>query len=157
MKRVALLLLFMLVTPVAAAATAPPSHDPYTASLAYAKCMRAHGVPHPDPDRRYQTANALAEDLRALIEDRPLRHAPELSRVERVQKWSRRHPRLTTTALVGAVSSVLLLALAGGLAMAWTGWADTREQLASAESREQVQQFDANAYIAQQNAQLAFL
>src|SRR3954471_14308718 len=30
---------------------APPSHDPYTASLRYAVCMRAHGVPHPDPDR----------------------------------------------------------------------------------------------------------
>src|SRR5436309_2542225 len=25
--------------------------DPYKASLAFAKCMREHGVPHPDPDR----------------------------------------------------------------------------------------------------------
>jgi hypothetical protein len=30
----------------------PPSSDPHTASLAYARCLRAHGVPHPDPDRR---------------------------------------------------------------------------------------------------------
>jgi hypothetical protein len=35
----------------------PPSDlaarlDPYKASLAYARCMRAHGVPHPDPDKR---------------------------------------------------------------------------------------------------------
>ena len=27
-----------------------PSPDPYEASLDYARCMRAHGVPHPDPD-----------------------------------------------------------------------------------------------------------
>jgi hypothetical protein len=28
------------------------SADPYTASLAYARCMRNHGVPHPNPDRK---------------------------------------------------------------------------------------------------------
>jgi hypothetical protein len=31
---------------------APTPHlDPYRAGVAYARCMRAHGVPHPDPDR----------------------------------------------------------------------------------------------------------
>jgi hypothetical protein len=35
---------------VAGATAAPPS-NPYTAGLAYASCMREHGVPHPDPDR----------------------------------------------------------------------------------------------------------
>ena len=29
----------------------PPSSNPYVASLAYAKCLRARGVPHPNPDR----------------------------------------------------------------------------------------------------------
>ena len=38
----------------------------------------------PDPARRYQQAEHLAEDLRRFLDDRPLRHAPELSRVERV-------------------------------------------------------------------------
>ena len=28
-----------------------PSSNPYVASLAYAKCLRARGVPHPNPDR----------------------------------------------------------------------------------------------------------
>jgi hypothetical protein len=28
-----------------------PSSDPYVASLAYARCLRAHGVPHPNPDK----------------------------------------------------------------------------------------------------------
>lgn len=43
------------------AAPSPPTHaatlagpaphiDPYKAAVAYAQCMRAHGVPHPDPD-----------------------------------------------------------------------------------------------------------
>lgn len=42
-----------------APATQPPraTHvadrlDPYKASLAFAKCVRAHGVPHPNPDRK---------------------------------------------------------------------------------------------------------
>ena len=35
----------------ATAAPPRPSTDPYRAGLAYAACMRAHGVPHPDPDR----------------------------------------------------------------------------------------------------------
>jgi hypothetical protein len=35
----------------ATAAPPRPSTDPYKASLAFAACMRAHGVPHPDPDR----------------------------------------------------------------------------------------------------------
>jgi hypothetical protein len=34
-------------TPVAGA----PHIDPYKASLAFARCMRAHGVVHPNPDR----------------------------------------------------------------------------------------------------------
>ena len=29
-----------------------PSANPYRAGLAYAACMRAHGVPHPNPDHR---------------------------------------------------------------------------------------------------------
>ena len=38
----------------------------------------------PDPARRYQQADHLAEDLRRLLDDRPLKYAPELSLAERV-------------------------------------------------------------------------
>jgi len=31
-------------------ASQPKLVDPHAASLAFARCMRAHGVPHPDPD-----------------------------------------------------------------------------------------------------------
>jgi hypothetical protein len=40
------------VAVLAGAATAAPSPaEAYEAGVAYAACMRAHGVPHPDPDR----------------------------------------------------------------------------------------------------------
>jgi eukaryotic-like serine/threonine-protein kinase len=97
---------------------------------------------HPAPEERYQKADHLAEDLRALLEDRPLTHAPELSRKERVQKWTRRHPRLATTFTVGSIATVLLGVLGAGLSAAWLGWQDAREQLASAEERDLVLQFD---------------
>jgi len=42
-----------------------PSSNPYVASLAYARCVRRHGVPHPDPDRRGDF-NLTAAQERAL-------------------------------------------------------------------------------------------
>ncbi len=66
---------------------------------------------HPDPQERYQQADHLAEDLRALLADRPLRHASGLSIVERLRQWARRHPRLTTGGIVGAVAGTLLSVL----------------------------------------------
>jgi hypothetical protein len=50
-------------------AAAPPSRDPYTASLRYAQCMRAHGVPHPDPDRRgdFNLTPAQERRMRAVL------------------------------------------------------------------------------------------
>jgi tetratricopeptide (TPR) repeat protein len=66
----------------------------------------------PDPAARYQQADQLAEDLRRLLDDRPLRYAPELSQAERWRKWARRHPRLTTAGTVAAVAAVALVTLA---------------------------------------------
>ncbi len=96
----------------------------------------------PDPDRRYQQADHLADDLRALLEDRPLWHAPELSRVERMRKWTRRHPRVTSTALVAAAAMFILTGVSAALAAVWTDREQARERLEAAEGREQFQQFD---------------
>jgi eukaryotic-like serine/threonine-protein kinase len=63
----------------------------------------------PGPAQRYQQADELAADLDALLEDRPLRHAPELSVAERVQKWVRRHPRFASSSLIAGVAAALLL------------------------------------------------
>jgi eukaryotic-like serine/threonine-protein kinase len=69
----------------------------------------------PDPTRRYQEARHLAEDLQRQVDNRPLRHTPEPSVRERVGKWARRHPRLTSTTTVAAAALVLIASLAGGL------------------------------------------
>jgi serine/threonine protein kinase len=65
-----------------------------------------------DPNRRYQAAGAMAEDLRRFV-NRHAIAARRIGPVGRVVKWSRRNPWLA--AAVGCV--LLALALAGGLAM----------------------------------------
>ena len=65
---------------------------PWTLESIVRKCLA------PDPDERYQEAEQLADDLRRFLDDRPLRYAPELSRVEQIQKYFRRHPRLAFAA-----------------------------------------------------------
>lgn len=70
----------------------------------------------PDAERRYQTARQLHEDLFRQHSHLPLLHTPEPSRRERLQKWTHRHPRLMTAALVTGFAAVLLASV-GGLAM----------------------------------------
>ena len=73
----------------------------------------------PDPSRRYQDARELLEDLECQLADLKLKHAPDPSPRERVAKWARRHPTLssTTTLLIMAIGLVGLL-IGGGLLMA---------------------------------------
>ncbi len=65
---------------------------------------------HADPDRRYPTARALAEDLNRHLADLPLKHTPEPSPVERMAKWTRRNrwARSPMTGLAAAAAVVLL-------------------------------------------------
>jgi tetratricopeptide (TPR) repeat protein len=61
-----------------------------------------------DPDRRYQTAGAMAEDLRRYV-NRFAIAARRAGPVERLWKWARRHP-----GLAAALAGVLLLTLTAG-------------------------------------------
>jgi serine/threonine protein kinase/tetratricopeptide (TPR) repeat protein len=70
----------------------------------------------PDPARRYQSARQLCEDIELHLADRPLRWAPEPSWRERVQKWARRHPRLTSGYAIAVVGAVLLAGLGAAYA-----------------------------------------
>jgi len=96
----------------------------------------------PDPAQRYERAEHLAEDLRRFLEDRPLRHAPELSLAERAQKWARRHPRLTWAGAVGAASACLLLLTMLVLVSVRARLVDTTDQLAASRADERKRRFE---------------
>jgi serine/threonine protein kinase/Tfp pilus assembly protein PilF len=95
----------------------------------------------PDPARRYQQAEHLAEDLRRFLHDLPLKYAPELSVRERAAKWLRRHPRLTSSGSVGTAAAVLLLCTAGALVGARGHLVRAREQLAVAHAEDGARRF----------------
>ncbi len=63
----------------------------------------------PNTADRYASAAQLAEDLNRFLQDLPLKFAPELSRVEQIRKWGRRHPRLTTACSVMLMAIVLMI------------------------------------------------
>jgi serine/threonine protein kinase len=65
-----------------------------------------------NPQRRYASAEALAEDLERWRDSRPILARPHRL-WERGVKWVRRHPR--TAALLGACGLLLLLGLGAGL------------------------------------------
>ncbi len=69
----------------------------------------------PQPSRRYQAARELHEDLRRQVEHRPLKYAAEPSPWERVRKWTRRHPRVSSSTVVGILAALVILAVAGAL------------------------------------------
>ena len=97
----------------------------------------------PNPAHRYQQAEHLAEDLRCLQEDWPLQHAPELSHVEQIAKWTRRHPRLTYAGSVALIAGSLLLATGFALAGVQKHLVGTQEVLGLAQSRERKRDFEA--------------
>jgi serine/threonine protein kinase/WD40 repeat protein len=59
-----------------------------------------------DPSERYATAEALAEDLRRFLADRPIR-ARRASQTERAWRWARRNP--TVASLLGCVALLLVI------------------------------------------------
>jgi WD40 repeat protein/predicted Ser/Thr protein kinase len=64
-----------------------------------------------DPQRRYDSAAALADDLERWLSDLPI-HARRSGAGERALKWARRRPALAALLLVSAASLLSLLVLA---------------------------------------------
>ncbi len=104
------------------------------------------------PERRYASAQALAEDLRRWQEGEPIAARP-VSRAERVWKWARRSP--AAAGLVG-VSLLACLALVGiGVAAVY----NVRLQEANREIEQALDDKESQRQIAEterQNAQNAF-
>jgi len=97
-----------------------------------------------DPTDRYQTAQALADDLENYLEGRPINARPPYS-FEVFAKWCRRNPAIAT--LSGIAALLLTLAtVSTSIGYLWTNAALTREQqqrtraVAAREMAEQQQQ-----------------
>jgi eukaryotic-like serine/threonine-protein kinase len=96
----------------------------------------------PDPAKRYQSAAALREDIERHRADLPLRHVPNPSVWERLLKWKRRHPRLTSATSIVAVAAVVILSLASLLVV-------HGERLAKFEAVQSWQEFEKDSRAAQ--------
>jgi serine/threonine protein kinase/WD40 repeat protein len=91
-----------------------------------------------EPDRRYQTAADLAEDLRRFAGDRPiLARRPLLG--ERFLRWCRRNPAVAALSLLVATMTVLVSA---GSVVAALRLSSTAEQARRAERDTENQLFD---------------
>jgi serine/threonine protein kinase len=90
------------------------------------------------PEERYQTAKALADDLRRFLEDRPiLARRPSL--LERVVKWSRRHKGVVWA--LGGGMIIATVALAASTVMVWQAKRHTEAAyLSEARSRQRARQ-----------------
>ena len=71
----------------------------------------------PDREQRYACAAHLREDLERHLADKPLIHAANRSKLERMRKWRRRNPRLAVGLAVAAASMLLLVLPATVLAV----------------------------------------
>ena len=59
------------------------------------------------PDERYQTAQRLADDLRAFLDNRPIKAKPP-TLVDRAAKWSRRHRPLVVSSALSATALLVM-------------------------------------------------
>jgi WD40 repeat protein len=74
-------------------------------------CLKAL---HKEPQRRYATAEALAEDLERWLAGEPIQARPT-GAWERAVKWARRRPAASALVAVSGASTLCLLVLAGFL------------------------------------------
>jgi tetratricopeptide (TPR) repeat protein len=94
---------------------APPRLDRIDPRLPRDLVTIVHKAMAKDPGDRYQTAAALADDLRRFLDDRSI-VARRTSLPEQAWRWCRRNP--TMAALVAAVLALLLVATGGGVWLA---------------------------------------
>jgi serine/threonine protein kinase/predicted Zn-dependent protease len=69
-------------------------------------------------DERYRSAIEVHEDLQRFARHEVLKHAPDRSPVERLQKFVKRHPTLTSTSSIVVAATVAVAALVSGLLVA---------------------------------------
>jgi serine/threonine protein kinase/Tfp pilus assembly protein PilF len=105
-------------------APSPRQHNPEISPAVDAIIRR---LLEPNPENRYQSARALAEDLEAQLANLPLRHTREPSGRERLQKWRRRHPRLASALTVTGLATLFVFLPLTLLAV--RSWQNTRAEV----------------------------
>jgi serine/threonine protein kinase/Flp pilus assembly protein TadD len=110
---------------------------PWTLESIFRKCLA------PKQEDRYQKAEHLAEDLRRFLDDRPLKYAPELSLAERLRKWVRRHPVVTSSGSVAVAATLLLAGAGAGLVAVRQHLAQVREDLQVARAQDRKRAYEA--------------
>ena len=101
-----------------------------------------------DPDDRYPTAAALADDLRHYLNREPVSVRPA-GLLERAVKWVRRRPTLAA-AYALALAVALLLVLSGGVGVLW--WQAAKARDAADTHRRSIEQ--AGVELARKNEQV---
>ena len=92
-----------------------------------------------DPKGRYQSADALAEDLRRFLGDEPIKARP-VGALERAWIWARRRPAAAALLFVGAVAA--LATVGAGVALVYsTRLKATNTQLAEALDEAEFQRY----------------
>jgi WD40 repeat protein len=95
-----------------------------------------------EPERRYPSAAALADDLQRWLEDRPIRARPA-SRLEHAWRWARRN-----RTLAGLLAAVVGILLAGTSLVTWK-WRDEARAHAEADRAQAVSDQFASAALAE--------
>jgi serine/threonine-protein kinase len=81
-----------------------------------------------EPQRRYESALALAEDLERWMNGKPIRARP-LTRLGHLRRWCRRNPLLATLVLV--VTVLIVFSLVGLAVGSWLIWQQNQETQAA--------------------------
>jgi tetratricopeptide (TPR) repeat protein/tRNA A-37 threonylcarbamoyl transferase component Bud32 len=79
-----------------------------------------------DPQRRYASADLLADELERYLDGRPLAHTRAVGRGERITRWCRRNPAWALLGVVACLSLLTIMVLAGAY-MVSLRWANERE------------------------------
>jgi WD40 repeat protein/serine/threonine protein kinase len=93
-----------------------------------------------EPERRYASADALADDLRRFLDDEPIR-ARQISTSERYWRWARRNP--ATATLGGVLTAVLVMVTVASLVAA-SRFADLAERQGNSAAAERSSRVDAD-------------
>jgi tetratricopeptide (TPR) repeat protein len=106
----------------------PPSHTSRVRALAGDLDTIALKALRVEPERRYSSAAALADDLR--------RHLAGLAVLARADTWSYRTAKFVRrNRVLVAATGMVILALSAGLAVAWTQYVEARDAGALADAR----------------------